>query len=156
SAIAAVGAWVGSLTWAAVGTFMLKTALSMGLSLLAQKLSGKKPKGPSFGVKGQLERGADLPQAFTVGKYATAGSLTYANTSATGDKDGWLTWVITLSDLPVTALLGFWVNGAKCEILPLDVDGWQSVDGYQHDNGNYHLRLRFYDGTQAAADDWLT
>lgn len=156
AAVAAVGAWVGGLTLASVGTFLLKTAASMGLSAIAQKLAGKQD-GPKFGVKGQLERGADVPQAFIMGRYATAGSLTYANT--TGHENLWMTWVITLSDLPCAGLTGLWVNGAK--VTPVaGREGWTFVEEYIANDGSHiedpRIQYRFYDGTQSVADDWLS
>jgi len=155
AAIAAATAWIGGLTWSAVGAFALKTVASMGLSLLAQKLAGD-PKGPAFGVKGQLQRGADVPQAFILGNYATAGSLTYANTAKGGNTpNGWMTWVITLSNLPVSGVTGLWVNGKWRVVLATGREGFNDVGGFQYKDGTYHLEARFHDGTQVAADPWL-
>ncbi|TYB83975.1 phage tail protein [Oceaniovalibus sp. ACAM 378] len=149
---AAVSSFFAGLTWASVGTFLLRTVASMGLSMLAQKLAGK-DKGPSFGVKGQLERGADVPQAFILGAYATAGSLTYGNTAAEGGTpNAWMVWVITLSDLPVSGLTGLWVNGAR--VVLESSAGWLNAPEYVRGGKNY-LQVRFYDGTQATADPFL-
>lgn len=135
-----------STFWAST---IVYTAASIGLSFLAQKLAGKpKIDQAEFGVKGQLQRGADVPQAFIIGKYATAGSLTYANTS--GSENKWMTWVITLSDMPVKSLDGIWVNGEKRTIDAHD-GPWKKIGGF-----GTNLQLRFYDGTQTSADPWVT
>lgn len=98
---------------------IVNVGISVGLSLLAQALTGKPkgPKGPEeaqFGVKGQLQRGADLPQSFILGKYATAGTLTYANTTTAGaaTPNSYMNWVITLSDLPINGVTGIWEVGS--------------------------------------------
>jgi len=154
SAIAAATAWIGSLTWAAVGMFALKTAASIGLSALAQKLSGKKDAGQqSFGIKGTLERGADIPQSFIMGKYATAGSLTYANTYFEGSPNYGLAMAITLSDLPISALTGIWINGVRYTLIPYS--GVLRPSGGYFTNNTAYLTARFYDGTQTLADPLL-
>lgn len=158
SAIAAVGAAIGSFIGGlgVIGSFLLKTAVGFGLNLLAQAISGK-PKDPTFSINGSLQGGGDLARSFIIGRTATAGSLVWANTwGKDGDSpNAYLTQVIALSDLPVKGLLNVWVNNEK---VTLDLNtanmswGWQ-VKEYRKNGDN--LWVKFYDGTQTAADSFL-
>lgn len=77
SVFTAVSTFIGGL--GAVGAFLLKTAVGVGLSLLAQSLAGK-PKDPTFSINGTLQGGGDVPRSFIMGRTATAGSLVFVNT----------------------------------------------------------------------------
>ena len=55
SAVTAVGAWVGSL--GIIGSALLKTAVGIGLNVLAQSLAGK-PKDPTFSINTTIQGGA--------------------------------------------------------------------------------------------------
>lgn len=153
TAIGIGGTFLGTLFVAG-----LKTLVGIGLNKLAMKLAGKKQgDGPQFSVKGQLQRGADLPQSFLIGKSATAGSLAYANTwgEAGGTPNAYLTMVISLSDIPVQSLDGIWVNGERGMIgETAHADYGFPVEEFHKDNKD-HLWLKFYDGTQTVADSYL-
>ncbi|MEN5277304.1 phage tail protein [Brucella sp. TWI432] len=150
----AIGSFIGGL--GVIGSFLLKTAVGIGVNLLAQAVSGK-PKDPTFSINGTLQGGGDLPRSFIIGRTATAGSLVWANTwGKDGDSpNAYLTQVIALSDLPVKGLLNVWVNNEK---VTLDLNtpdmswGWQ-VKEYRKKGDN--LWVKFYDGTQTAADSFL-
>ncbi len=179
-----------ALTAAIGGTFIgslvvggLKILVGIGLNKLAMKLAGKKPKGPQFSVKGELQRGADLSQTFLLGRAGTAGSLIYANTWGAygGTPNAYLTMVIALSDLPVQSLDKLWVNGEQQVLLHehthadygVPVDDFTTVSErpvYERqgvsDNATMvqvgtetvvdsHLWVKFYDGSQTAADQFL-
>ena len=157
TAISSIG--FASVTAASVGSFLVRTVLGIGLSLLQQKLAGKKlDDAQSFGVRVALDRGADVPQSFIFGKYATAGTLQYGNTAEGHSPNALLYQVVTLSDIPVTGLAGVWVNGVKRELMPPGADGYQAVRGFQTNDGQSsnspgnHLKIKFYDGTQTTAD----
>ncbi len=77
SAVTAVGAWVGSL--GIIGSALLKTAVGIGINLLAQSLAGK-PKDPTFSINTTIQGGGDVPRSILLGKTATAGSLVWVNT----------------------------------------------------------------------------
>ncbi|MEC8040604.1 MAG: phage tail protein [Pseudomonadota bacterium] len=160
SGIAALAGMAG--TWTLFGSATLftlaKTAVGIGLNTLAARLSGRKASAPSFSVKGQLQRGADLPQSFLIGRCATAGSLVYANSwgKVGNAPNGWLTMVITLSDLPVQSLDGLWVDGQKCTFGDEHPDYGFSVNEYKEGNNQKdHLWIKFYDGSQTVADPYL-
>lgn len=146
--IGAISTFIGSL--GAIGSFVLRTAIGIGLNLLAQAIAGK-PKDPTFSINGTLQSGGDLPRSFIIGRTATAGSLVFANTwGKDGDTpNAYLTQVIALSDYPVSSLDEFWVNGEKCALGGNTSHG-QTVTGYPDS-----LWVRFYDGTQTVADPLL-
>lgn len=154
SAVTAVGAWVGSL--GIIGSALLKTAVGIGLNLLAQSLAGK-PKDPTFSINTTIQGGGDVPRSILLGKTATAGSLVWVNTwGQDGDsKNAYLTQVIALSDLPIKALTGVWVNSEKVDLTGSNTGWGYSVAQYRKD-GRDNLWIKFYDGTQTAADTFLT
>ncbi|WP_142627923.1 phage tail protein [Rhizobium sp. P007] len=148
SVFTAVSTFIGGL--GAVGAFLLKTAVGVGLSLLAQSLAGK-PKDPTFSINGTLQGGGDVARSFIMGRTATAGSLVFVNTwGQDGDTpNAYLTQVIALSDLPVRGLAEVWVNG---ELVTL---GGLTDRGYAVNEYPDSLWVKFYDGTQTTADSFL-
>ncbi|MGQ8632105.1 phage tail protein [Agrobacterium sp. DKPNP3] len=148
SVFTAVSTFIGGL--GAVGAFLLKTAVGVGLSLLAQSLAGK-PKDPTFSINGTLQGGGDVPRSFIMGRTATAGSLVFVNTwGQDGDTpNAYLTQVIALSDLPVRGLAEVWVNGERVTLGGLTDRGY-AVNEYPDS-----LWVKFYDGTQTTADSFL-
>ncbi|WP_234825326.1 phage tail protein [Agrobacterium pusense] len=148
SVFTAVGSFIGGL--GAVGAFLLKTAVGLGVSLLAQSLAGK-PKDPTFSINGTLQGGGDVARSFIMGRTATAGSLVFVNTwGQDGDTpNAYLTQVIALSDLPVRGLAEVWVNG---ELVTL---GGLTDRGYAVNEYPDSLWVKFYDGTQTTADSFL-
>lgn len=148
SAVGAVASFIGGL--GAIGSFVLKTAVGIGLNLLAQSIAGK-PKDPTFSINGSLQAGGDLPRSFILGRTATAGSLVWANTWGNVDDtpNAFLTQVIALADLPIASLDEVWVNGERCT-LGADTGYGRNVNEY-HDS----LWVKFYDGTQTTADPFL-
>ncbi|QTK78331.1 hypothetical protein AT6N2_C0427 [Agrobacterium tumefaciens] len=148
SVFTAVSGFIGGL--GAVGAFLLKTAVGVGLSLLAQSLAGK-PKDPTFSINGTLQGGGDVPRSFILGRTATAGSLVFVNTWGNdGDTpNAYLTQVIALSDLPVRGLAEVWVNGERATLGGLTDRGY-AVNEYADS-----LWIKFYDGTQTTADSFL-
>lgn len=157
---AAIGALSASTFLSGVvGSFLLKTAVGVGLNLLAQAISGK-PEKPTFSINGTLQGGGDLPRSFIFGKTATAGSLVWVNTWGRHEDtpNANLTQVIALSDLPVKGLGDIFVNGERCTI------DWNTTDQYRRGHpitqyrkdGQDNLWIHFYDGTQTEADYLLT
>jgi hypothetical protein len=157
SAIGAIGAAIGSFIGGlgVVGMFALRTAVGIGLNLLAQAIAGK-PAKPTFSINGTLQGGGDLPRSLIFGRTATAGSLVWANTwGKDGDTpNGYLTQVIALSDLPIKGLLRLWVNNEPVTISNT-VDEFGSVITEYVKDGKRNLWIRFYDGTQTQADSLL-
>lgn len=157
----AIVTWVASAAFAAstAGAIVigaLDLAFSAGLSYVAKALAGK-PKTSPLGVKGQIQAGGVVPRSFIVGYGSTAGLLCYANTFGNGKTpNAFLTEVIKLSDLPVSSLEQVWVY----DQLVTYGSGTPDPDmGYaipEYNNGDRdNLWVKFYDGTQTAADPFL-
>lgn len=147
-AISAVSSFIGGL--GVVGSFLLKTAVGVGVSLLAQSLAGK-TKDPTFSINGTLQGGGDISRSFILGRTATAGSLVFVNTwGQDGDTpNAYLTQVIALSDMPIRGLAEVWVNGERVTLGGLTDRGY-AVNEYPDS-----LWVKFYDGTQTTADSFL-
>lgn len=144
----AVSTFIGGL--GAIGSFLLKTAVGLGVSLLAQSLAGKS-KDPAFSINGTLQGGGDISRSFIMGRTATAGSLVFVNTwGQDGDTpNAYLTQVIALSDMPIRGLVEVWVNGERVTLGAASERG-QVVNEYTDS-----LWIKFYDGTQTTADSFL-
>lgn len=155
AAVAAVGTFIGGL--GAVGTFLLQSAVGVGINLLAQAISGK-PKGgaSSFGINGTLQAGGDIPRSFILGKTATAGSLVWVNTWGQDGEtpNAYLTQVIALADLPRHVLDEVWVNGEQVTFGSTPGPYGYPVNQYRK-NGQDHLWVKWHDGTQTTADSFL-
>lgn len=148
--------------FAAAFVTVASIATSIGVSYLAKALAGD-PKGEApqavAGVQGVLQSGADIPRSFNLGHSVTAGSLVYANTwgRAGGDTpNAFLTQVIALSDLPGGDLVEVWINGELCTLDYADTgpngeELGNRVTEYVKD-GSALLWVKYYDGTQTAAD----
>lgn len=150
----AVGTFIGGL--GAVGSFLLRTAVGIGLNLLAQAIAGK-PKDPAFSINGTLQAGGDVARSLILGRTATAGSLVWVNTWGNdGDTpNAYLTQVIALADLPVASLDEVWVNGEKITLGPTPHAEYGYPATQYNNSGADHLWVKFYDGTQTAADNFL-
>jgi hypothetical protein len=168
----AATALLGAIGFAGASTFVvgvvatgLAVATSIGLNYVAKALSGT-PEEPAdqgsaglHGSEGTLSAGGAVPRAFGVGYHATAGSLVYANYwGYSGETpNAYLTQVIAVSDLPREQLLEVWVQGEKCT-LRHDLDDAEfgtPLHEYIAPGGVRHLWIKFYDGTQTAADPFL-
>ena len=142
-----------------VGAFLIKTIASIATSALVRAIQGRpdQPEQPRFSIRTTMQVGGQVPRSFIVGRTATAGSLVYVNTFEFDAKspNSRLTMVIALSDLPVAGLNRVMVNG---EYVTLDYGGLTSrgwpVLEYRIDGVDY-LWIKFYDGTQTTADNYL-
>lgn len=109
------------------------------------------------GVRGSLQVGGDNPLAFIFGRYATGGQLEYAGTWGNDGEtpNAFFTRVISLSDLPITALTGIFVGGERgtLGVSPHPSYGYP-VTQYRQGSKD-HLWVKFYDGTQTTVDPFL-
>lgn len=147
------------------GTFMaavtagaLQVAAGIALSYIGKAIAGE-PEGSKFGVQGNMQGGDDVPRSILFGWAATSGSLAYFNTwgTASGVKNAYHTQVIALADFPISGLTKVFANNLAVTLLtgsPHAQRGWP-VSEYRK-NGVDHLWVKFYDGTQTAADTFLT
>ena len=131
-----------------------------GVSYVMKALAGNQPAQQNhFSTQGTISAGGDVPRSFGLGWHLTAGSLVYANYWGNdGDTpNAYLTMVIAVGDIPREQLLDVWVSGEKVTLLTGSADpdmGFPVLEyraGSPHDN----LWIKYYDGTQTAADPFL-
>jgi hypothetical protein len=138
----------------------LGLATTIGVSYVMKALAGtpsEPAKQDNFGTQGNLAAGGDIPRSFGLGYHATAGSLVYANYwgHAGLTPNAYLTQVIAVSDLPREALLEVWVSGEKVSLTgAVDPNMGTAVAEYNK-AGADHLWIKYYNGTQTAADPFL-
>lgn len=151
---ALAGTWIVGAT-----AFALQMAAGIGLNLIAAAIKGK-PTQEKVGIQGKLSAGGDVPRSIILGRYNTAGSLVYRNTwGQDGDTpNANYVEVRALADHPVSGLVETWVDGEKVTLVPGD-RGLTSQQHIKHDDkwGDIEsLWIQFLDGTQAAANSYLT
>ncbi len=157
-AIGAVAGWIGSL--GVVGQAIVGIGLSLGASLIQRAIAGKQKREEvrDPGVSLSLKMGDDQPVTFIAGKYATAGRRKYAGTWGTveGTPNAFFVDVIELSNLPLSGLDGVWVDDQKVTLLTGEADGERGFPVSEfRENGTDHMWVKFYDGSQTAADSYL-
>lgn len=140
-----------------VSALALNAAVGIGLSLAARALSGEKAS-EKGGINGSLQAGGDVARSIVLGRTCTAGSLVYANTWGKNGKtpNGYFTQVIALADHPIRELTGMWVNGDPATIGAVaDPDYGYPIMEYRDSDGDDHMWVKWYDGTQTTADSFL-
>lgn len=146
-------------TIATAGLYVATTAASIFL-----QMSMAEETEQEIGTKLDAVLGGAVNQSIHVGRKETAGSFLYKGTWGLSGKvpNAFLTKVFCLSDLPVEGFEDYvWVDGIKCNYDPDETD---SVDGVnlghpipKYDTGGGHrLWVKFKDGSQGIADDYLT
>lgn len=162
--MAAVGAAIGALFSAfgasSVGAFLTTTVVgrllvSVGASLLLQALAPK-PKISDPGIRtSTTQSGGQTSEAFILGTYATGGTLIappMSHGTAGQTPNAYLTYVIELSSVPGCSLEGLIIDdeavtfgGTPDPSFGLPVGGRYAGFAW----------VKFYDGTQTAADPML-
>lgn len=159
TAIAGTGIAGGFLASTALGSVLLKTGFSVGMSLVQQALSGKQSGGAAFAVQGTLRSGGEVPRTVPFGRFITGGSFVWATEWGQAGKtpNAWFTQVIQLADLPCKGLDAVWVNGVRCTLLTAEphADYGVPVDEFRVGTKD-HLWVKFHDGTQTTAPAFLT
>lgn len=135
----------------------LQVAAGIGLSLISKAIAGE-PEPPKFGVQARLQGGDDVPRSIIFGRTVTAGSLAYHNTwgTANGVPNAFHTRVLALADYPIQSITRVWVNELESTLLTGEAHpqyGWP-ISQYRK-GGVDHMWVKFYDGTQTAADSFL-
>lgn len=166
-AIAAIGSAISSFVGASViGGIIVKTVLSIGMSLVQQAIARKKAKKNQqrVGVVLDTQTGDDQPMSVVVGSRATAGRRKYWGTwgSANGTPNAFFTDVIEVGSLPSYAgpfgITSLWCNEEKCGVLwdqpHPDGLGYPVIE-FRDSKGRDNLWVRYLDGTQTVADPWL-
>lgn len=110
------------------------------------------------GVRSQRQEGGDNSQAFVIGKYGVAGQFEY-----------WLDWgedgqtpnayhseVYSVGDLRFNGFTGLYFNGSMGTLLYGEPHAELGIPVAEaRRNGKDHLWIKFYDGSQTAADAML-
>lgn len=158
AALSAIGGIaVGTTT---VGAIVGRLALSLAISAYQKRKMKKKMAAQQSGITTQfLGEGGVTPLTLIVGRYATNGHLEAPQMSqpdAGSPPNRFLTYVISLGDLPITGLTGRIVINDDWHTLsdtpwPGYADYGQTVEGALAG----YCFFRFYDGTQTAADPFL-
>ncbi len=149
SAVFGAGTFLAGLTAAG-----LQIATGLVLSSISQSASTGEPAPAKFGVQGRLQAGEEVPRSINFGWNCTAGSLVWHGTF--GDGGTMSARVIAIGDLPIRELLYPIVEGVDCTLLKGEAHasyGWPVAEFRK--GGVDHLWVKFYDGTQTAADPFL-
>lgn len=158
TAITAISSWTisfGALGNFAIGNFLLRGAVQLGLSALTRALAGKDRADP-FSIQGSIQTGGIVPRSFPVGPALTAGSLVWHSEwgNAGGSPNAFYTQVIAVSDLPVSGLARWFIDGRAVTLEDTgDERGLAAVEF--REGGADYAWIRFHDGNQTAADPFL-
>ena len=128
--------------------------LSVASTLLQQAFAPQQQEQQRrTGTRGSTQIGGKVPQYFLVGTVGEAGKLEYRN--AWGVSDGvpnaYLTSVTSFGDLPVSDLVGLYVNGVRVTLTETGA----VAQGYPVADLNGKFWWKFFDGTQTTADSYL-
>lgn len=158
STISLISSWtitVGAFQ-IAVGNFLLRAAVQLGVSALAMAFSKKGGSTP-FSIQGSVRTGGSVPRSFVLGPGLSAGSLVWHSEwgEAGGTPNAYYTQVIALSDLPVAGLNRWFIEGRAVTLEDTgDERGLAAVEYREGEKD--HAWIRFHDGNQLFADEFLT
>lgn len=157
--IALFGAAFAATTAGAIVTFAISTAISIGLSLVAQALTKKDAQRQSDpGVTFDVQMGDTVPVGFPIGQTATAGSREYIGAwgAEGGTPNAYLVDVLTISDIPLPGQPGLWLADKLCTILweETPVEQGYPISEFRVGGVDYAW-IKYNDGTQVSADSYL-
>jgi hypothetical protein len=155
---AAISAAASAFAATAVGTFLTQNffgrlLVSVALSALQRALTPK-PRAPGIRV-GNTLTGGTQPASFILGRFATAGvavcpAMSHGKVGKT--PNAYLTYVIELGDIP-----GMTLDEVICDGEVVTFGGTPEPDYGMRAQGPFtdYLFVKYYDGTQTAADPML-
>jgi len=158
-----ISAGVGAITAGIIASVVVTVGISLVASALSGLLKGGgggglgAPEENPFGIKTTLQSGGVVPRSFGFGLFCTAGSEFYpARTWGNSGKtpNAYFTRFIALSDLAMSSLTAIIVNDQRCTYGSGSPDASLGYKIPEFNNGADHLWVKFYDGTQTAADSW--
>lgn len=152
---AAFGAWVAgvSVNSFLTTTFVGKLLTSVALTALSQALAPK-PDAPGMRTQGTLAGGTNS-EFFQFGRYATDGVFVapaMSHSRPGKNKNYYLNYVIELSSLPGAQLHQLYIDGNLVTFGSSEDPDYGSPILGQYEGRAW---LRYYDGTQVAADPML-
>ncbi|MCJ8139522.1 phage tail protein [Falsirhodobacter halotolerans] len=151
-------AWMAGAKATLTGTIGGQLLTSVAATALSSALAGKPSSGQSAGIRAQdAGRGDINPDSFVLGRYAVKGSHVcppYSHSIA-GYKtpNPIMNQVIHLGGRPGQKLVGMMIDGKAVEITDQVHPDYGREIGIDGRTG--YARVRFYDGTQTAADPML-
>lgn len=165
AAIAAIGTAIGGAISAVsafaassfIGSLLVNTAISVGISLIARALTPK-PTIKQSGIQTAVTTtGGTEAQGFILGRTATAGHYVCPPMSHDdgGTPNGLLTYVVELSDLPGIGLSRVILNDGYSDLGPTAHADYGFPLLKQRVGGTDHAWIKFYDGRQTLADPML-
>lgn len=165
AAIAAIGTAIGGAISAVsafaassfIGSILVNTAISVGISLIARALTPK-PTIKQSGIQTAVTTtGGTEPQAFILGRTATAGHHVCPPMSHDdgGTPNGFLTYVVELSDLPGIGLSRVILNDGYSDLGATAHADYGFPLLKQRVGGKDQAWIKFYDGRQTTADPML-
>ncbi|MGU3495940.1 hypothetical protein ACLBXM_18010 [Xanthobacteraceae bacterium A53D] len=146
SIVAAIGFTGTAATIATgVGTFLIGTAVSVGLSYLSRAFT-KNPgsSAASNPITLELSIDADRPRTLILGTRAVGGSLHYHCKS--GPQGENIDLIILLADHECNRLAHVWVND-RAIAMNMNAFGYQEVGEFRDKHGIPMMSFRFYRGT---------
>lgn len=152
--VAKVGAFVAAASSTTFGAILVRTVVAVGVSLVQQKLAKKRlkdQKDPGIQTN-QTTSGGTEPQATVLGWSSTGGHLVYHNSH--GDKNKYYQMVIEVSDLPGLQLSALYLDGEKCTLGGTHASFGQEITN-KRNGSSARAWIKYYDGTQTAADAML-
>lgn len=160
AAFTAISSWtisLGALGSFAVGNFLLRAAVQLGVSALAKAFAKRKAGGVDpFSIQGSVRSGGSVPRSFVMGPALSAGSLVWHSEWGQdgGTSNAFYTQVIALSDVPVAGLRRWFIEGRAVTLEDVDSEKGLAAVEYR-EGGRDHAWVRFHDGTQVLADPFL-
>lgn len=144
-----------SITW---GGVLTQLAIGGGLSAISAVMQRQKMPGVAKGfARMEVGTGETGPVSFPMGRVLTPGELLFHGSHGGGGTDRNENYVLVfeLSDLPITALRRVWVDGEYVAFKETpDPERGFPLKGFDV-KGRDRAWVKFYDGTQAAADPYL-
>ncbi|GAB5431207.1 MAG: hypothetical protein EpisKO_05770 [Epibacterium sp.] len=159
--VTAISTWtvsLGALGTFAIGNFLLRAAVQLGVSALAKAFSKKSGyQAEPFAIQGSVRTGGAVARSFGFGEFLTAGSLVWHTEWGEdgGTPNAYYTQVIALSDIPIAGLRRWFIEGRSVTLEDTGHNAGLAAVEYRED-GNDHAWVRFHDGTQTVADEFLT
>jgi len=153
----------GAISFAGIGTALVKVAAGMGLTYITRALAGSPDEllggdqATPGGVQATIVSGDSNARSFLVGKFATAGLGVFLRPWGETNKypHAYLVQIVRISDLPIDNIRQILVDGVHCT-YPNGAAGSRgyAVPEFRKDGKDY-LWIKIYKGTQSGADDYL-
>lgn len=134
--------------------FIVGLLFSVASTLLKQAFAPKtEEQKRATGTRGSAQTGGKVPQYFLVGTVGEPGKFEYGGEwgNVDGVPNAYSVDVRSFGDLPITAMVGLFVNGVRVSIPTTGL----VAQGYPVPDYPDHMWRKFYDGTQTVADPYL-